>query len=50
MRLDVWGMPLGGWYFPKVKKSGKLVKIDGPMSNKENCFAAALRVRKEKGI
>jgi len=36
MRIDVWGVPLGRWWFPKVKKGGKQVTTNGTTSNKKS--------------
>ena len=49
MRIDVRGVPLGGWCYSKVKKSGKQVKINGPTSNKESGLATCATGAERKG-
>ena len=49
MRIDVRGVPLGGWCYSKVKKSGKQVKINGPTSNKESGLATCATGAEREG-
>jgi hypothetical protein len=49
MRIDVRGVPLGGWCYSKVKKCGKQVKINGPTSNEESGLATCATGAEREG-